>query len=824
MQDGVIRHNCLPIMLGSAIDLKIRGIENDEPRLHTLFIIKGAFNTVPYFMTNNIRSGHVWHDKKNNTKCYKQTFGTLKVKYEPEHGLTLPPDASSETSPDALHFLANQHRYVKYFEEYMQVAPDLDDLANKTLIQTSKLFMWGYQQTKERIFKDKEEGSSNLSNTLANTLRNNVFEGNLYFVLSKKSPNKIQVKHSSVYERVPSSKFGDTVISNSSVKRNVNEAVKNSKVLAFPRDGKGFICPLHTKEMRGAGEVVNLALWTIASPSIENETITNWITSNVSSGHIQIALNGILTEVTVSDTNWLIPLKQYCPFFGAIVMPNFVHLQCDGNLPMKYSIKYGFFVTPYEVTHFWPDAFEVENDIDKVRYFTSNITFRLPNYMLKADPTKLTVSLNNMKGECLELTSQMMTDAFFKSSIGANAALLHSDIVPGRYITSNVEPPLPEPITVKIPFGNAATHYIDLFKIHDFNERDYQLALRWHESVPKNDNSEVEGASFNHGHHTLNIQNILSKWLPAKSKWNDTCKENVNNQIFIYCVLGDYNGAVCEDALVVDTKLQLHGPRKLMLNPVTVSFTEEKNNKNRNVKFKGVIHYVAYNTINTHTKNNVTTTTISYGTLFSQTKLVVTKSSSIKIEECRKLNSEFRYIISQDFHGQVTDELKVTSGWNDVTKELKLVLLNVMPVFQEGTKIANLHGQKGLISTVTDLSSIKGYKRDGTMVTPGIVISEISVIGRLIASQLQVNDYTAFTPDGIALFMLAFNVHAIDATFSAKIGYSKIDQMTRENGFQANKMPFVDWELSQNKRNAIDENRHLAIELAKTDNISIIVN
>lgn len=807
------RHSCLPIMLGSAIDLKIRGSENDDPKLHTLFIVNGAFITVPYFMTNNIRSGHVWHDKKKNTKCYKQTFGKFKVIYSLDTDLKVFPEEEDENDKVYMQFVRNKECYKQYFKEYMQVAPDLDDLANKTLIQPARLFKWGYEQTKLRIFNGGEETMS-ASNTLANTLRNNVFQGNLYFVLSKKSPTKIQVKHSTVFERVPSSKLGETTISNVSVKRNVNEAVKNSKVLVFPKDGMGFICPLHTKEMRGAGEVINLSLWTIASPIIDNEIIINWINAHIPTGSVRIFINGIMTHTLVKDKTWLINLKKYCSFVGVILLDNFIHIQCDGNLPMKYSIKYGFFVTPYEATHIWPDALHVEGDVDKVRYFTSNIVMRLPNYLLKADPTKLTVSLNNIKGECLELSSQWMADAFFKSSIGTNAALLHSDIVPGTIIYSNTEPPLPEPIPIKIPHeANAGINYLKLFKVNEFDQHDFELSKKWRSITV--DNSEIEGATFKYQNEVTNIKRIIAEWIPASSKWTDTCKERNSNQTIIYCIISDFKGAVCEDALVVDTKLRDFGPRKIVLNPVTVSFTEEINSKNRNVKFKGTVLYVPYNTLD----NN----TIHYGVLFSKTKLVVTKSSSIKIEECTKLSNEYRYCISQDFHGIDAGELKITSEWNESTRELKLVLLNIIPAFQEGAKIANLHGQKGLISTVTDLSSFRGYTKDGTMVTPGILISEISVIGRLTASQLQVNEYTAFTPDGIAIFPLAVNIHSIDSTFSSKIGYSKIDQMTRENGFQANKMPFTDWLLSQNNRNSIHAHRNLAIELVKTDKVSINV-
>ena len=79
-------HKILPVMLGSDIDISIRGHHKDEIMLHGTYIIDGILQTVPIFLTNNLGIGHVYRNKKTDPvfklSLYDKIIGnTLKLTY-----------------------------------------------------------------------------------------------------------------------------------------------------------------------------------------------------------------------------------------------------------------------------------------------------------------------------------------------------------------------------------------------------------------------------------------------------------------------------------------------------------------------------------------------------------------------------------------------------------------------------------------------------------------------------------------------------------------------------------------------------------------------
>lgn len=145
-----------------------------------------------------------------------------------------------------------------------------------------------------------------------------------------------------------------------------------------------------------------------------------------------------------------------------------------------------------------------------------------------------------------------------------------------------------------------------------------------------------------------------------------------------------------------------------------------------------------------------------------------------------------------------------------------------------GKKLADLQGQKSVISAVKDLSKYKCKKRYGTVCHPQVMFSPISVMGRLTVSQI----YEMFTSERLAIsddariFIapLRYNLHNIYAGRELKIGESRLDLMTVENGIQANNLGSLFHHLfnkNKNLANKTKNNMHILIELYKLNGINI---
>lgn len=106
-----------------------------------------------------------------------------------------------------------------------------------------------------------------------------------------------------------------------------------------------------------------------------------------------------------------------------------------------------------------------------------------------------------------------------------------------------------------------------------------------------------------------------------------------------------------------------------------------------------------------------------------------------------------------------------------------------------GTKLSNLHGQKGIVSAVKDLSRHKFWTRDGKLVHPQLLFSKQSLVGRTTSSQtlsMLNSPDLAIGENGEVAAPLSFFVHQIEAYAKCKQMLPKNDLMTAENGFTAN--------------------------------------
>lgn len=726
----------------------------------------------------------------------------------------------NQASPLAGLHNVSKEDYEEFFNSVLQHAPKLDDLSNKTVIWAVLTLHRAIQK-----FLSSCVSLSSVKSKLLHAIRS----GNMF--VSYTSKNKVEQNRTSVinaqrsvYETIETNKYNTMGLGLGSVKRNVSSQVKNSKALHFPRDGRGFICPITTKELKGAGEIVHYTPLTINSVAVcptEMQTLLEQL--HVANGKYQVAWDGFLTNYYIQaedDKQLILKIKSLQPLVVLHVYGRFVNFLTQGAIPVHYSVQYRYFFSSFEINAI-PDAFKGNDNL--LNY--SPYVFHLHEYINKALIPKLGVAVQNLKGSCTEFTSERLVHAFLHS-VGYNSALLH--VVPNMRVVEIKLFPHSSCDPLKVPIledpMRVRSFYLQLAEepvseeerttpsyINTINRLFNVIALRNSET-----RQEIHGYKFsdiikNAPYHFANIQSQIDRYSkPAmglytttetkpggKKKTNRTriYKDKLERRplpntvpslrlspdeshrchVMLYCAFGDIAGATTEDGIILDKTLCEKGFRKLGAILLKVLWKKHPSNESKRLH-----HYMSYTGSNVYdSKRNM----IFVGVLESSIELTPIKSKNISIVYIN-LNGIHQYFIS--LNNIIAPVMAVESYFSE-THMLLLLHYRFYKFLGVGTKIANLHGQKGICSAVADLRQTKmfGYNTAGKKVYPQVLFNTSSLIGRLVASQVcsQINSPDlALGPNGLIIAPIGIIVHHREPPILSN-QVKKCDLMTAENGF-----------------------------------------
>lgn len=763
-----------------------------------------------------------------------------------------------------------EEEYIEYFKACLMHAPNLDDLANKTCLSPNTILLRVLKYQLLKVKNDKQGTINSRFTSMANKLITIIKNGNMFFVLSHKMTEaNIMTDYKSIYQVVDAQKLHLASALSSTVKRSINNKTKNSKALFFPDDGYQYTCTVDTKDIKGAGENISLAQLVISPKGIDSKTIKqifkNPIIQNAKLEDegdklLTLVINSFITSYRIPKSK-LILLKNICPILNLMVYDRFININTNGHVLMKYSCAYKFFVNPYELKHLWPDAFD---DCHEHLKYNPCIMY-LPSYIDLAQPAKRNVANSNVKGRCTMLTTRFNIHTFIHSVGASNAALIHreeeDDEIIETSLTKTCTDKLKVPVNLKDPhlrylkfaehgvepipealkelfavykpiddgtecngmalddiIDDAKGTFTEMFKkIDDWNADNFMLTfntekaqkfktkddyftltVKYHniltdDEMPVNASQQIVSSKKQN---CLLMRNANIKKLYEKKLNFDTSIKHPPHLV-VYTAFGDFQGGTNEDGIIIDKSLVEHGPKKLISQTLNIKFTETVKVLKRN---KPIMQLLEYTPIN-NTIDNV----IAFGVIMSNTQMTVTKSKNIKIKESR-IRSLYRYFIFTEISSAY--EKVIESFFCKETNRVNIHLRYIVPI-GVGMKISNRHGQKGIISAVADLSHIKAYRSDGTVVHPQLLYAATSIVGRTVASQvysMHAQKDAAFTEDGLLIAPHGINIHHIEASIKSKYSLVKNDLMTVENGFISNSLNFVSKKLQDQR--SLDKDKH----------------
>lgn len=829
--------------------------------------------------------------------------------------------------------------YMEFFDISLKLHPDLDSLANKTIITAPSLLyrvitmciQSGEREiaesletalinkfTKESlaekqkakhttknvkkstvcsIIEAKEKQNkfiaserTRLTTKLFNRLTTITKNGNMYYALSNRNINSIKAEYKNMYLAVEGCKMSQIDKMTSMVKRFSNNQTRNSNALMYPVDAQHFICPLNLKEMKEAGETTFLSQFTIVTIEIPDDNVIvalnqYTIDKNLKENHMFMVIEGCLTHRQIENKiEAFLNLKKEMPFVTLMrYEPKYLLLSTRGHIPVKYSMKYECFVSPHEAKNMFTDAFD---DYPEIAKFSSSAV-RIPS-IHKALPEKITVALNNSKLNTHVIRNSGLSLYGFIHSVGYHSGLVYARTDPTASSTNIVKEVMfdstVEPMKLPLDFNNDEKAPLYYLKYAIMEADMPKHIVDFFAGMPESpaDNIEINGRNFNElmpnmKHHLNNINGAFRSVSRRLAFYVEsphfranyirgenyelltpkTYKTNVNrevtikndgmkvgsefvyvgqnrmtnyikkiatnqeaihrNQLVLYTAFGDVGGGTCEDGIILDKSFVENGPLKMVSVTLNIRIHDKGVGFKRNAKCSNKIK-ISYESI-----NEVRGIYLIFGKIVSDRPLNIIKTRAVHAVHSklgRDPYASHRYLIFVHEYSNMDKTLESSYHEGLLTihyRYLKQILV--------ATKIANQHGQKGLVCRIADLSHMKFWQRDGTCIHPQILFSISSTIGRTMGSQT----YEMLTSNKVAIgerynlcAPMSYTIHYIEANTKASISQPKNDLMTDENGFQANNLVTTSHCLrTQTKSNRSHDTFHLVSEMFKTRGINM---
>ncbi|UOT91780.1 LEF-8 [Aratus pisonii nudivirus] len=728
--------------------------------------------------------------------------------------------------------------YIDLFDAYLNFAPKLDDISNKVNRTLSYIMHRALMHNIDTCYAQDPE-LKNLNSKITSMYNN----GNMFFTLAQylNTESKLVKGYRSIYQNIEAQKINLASLLTSTIKRSVNDSIKNSKALLYPADGYEYTCTVDSREMKGAGENVMLSQLVIVPVALDSDKVMNYVKDNeeqLLSGDegkiLRCVLNSFLQPFRVRSCN-LLQLKAVFPTLSLMIFGNFLILYTNGYNQMKYSVKYNCFMNTHEYQYIWKDAFE---DYHPHLAYNSCAMF-LPDTIEMGLPAKLTVANANIRGRCLDINNLLELILFLHTNGASNAAIIHKYQKGDKRALISFDGKKHKNdyhISIPIHLKNPQMRYLDIGFIGKVDTLPPMVKIIHDNYHPKEDDSEAYGLSMkdvlqNPNKSIENIYKILfdlyenddrlefvdvnqvniiksDKPLIVNNKnskeqvifdnkqYNLKCFIRKNDNIedykkliqfdinkkhsphmYVNVAFGDMFGGTNEDGIVIDEKLVKYGPKKLISQTLNITYKDESKKDTSTITYSKI--------------GNIIKNEIVFGCLSSNVKLSFNKTKNTNIKETYIPPDTYNYVISVDNISKYKKYMSSTFFSKECSINIHYSYLVPIGI---GTKFSTGHGQKGVVSKVVDMSHIKGYTKDGEVVHPLVLFSPTSVLGRTMSSQvmsMHCQSKRAFTEEGILISPHGINIHNIDPSIKSRISEVKNDLMTTENGFLTNKLVYM---------------------------------
>lgn len=827
-QKKTISHSTLPIMIGSTIDKYLRKIQKNEDdplyQLYGTFLLNGSIVIIPNFLTNNLRGGHCYYYKKfkalplgmqkfylskkfkgvvtyrilimeDNKKYTLEFFENHVYLIETITGQICKRKRRNENHKQHKNIIQlldiNDEYWVNFLnlhnpygnfskDEYLNFvnvckkhSPKLDDIGNKVIVSPPTALY---------------EAIKLLHNFDATKIRNTLNRGNLFFALSnnKNTNYTLNIQHKTIHTCIEGHKIEQSQMIIPTIRRHTNHKTHNSPALFYAKDAFPYICPCTVKDMKEAGENLMLTKNTIISQEVSLDVINKYFKQKrfqktSENQTIQIILNGYLTNYYIPhNIDIFMEIKKQLNV-TLILRKNYLIIQHTGNIPIKYSKELKMFISPKECEIFNFNVFRKNDPFDVFSCYGGYLS----DYFACMLPEKQSVTINNIKGKACTLKNAAMANVFLRTN-NYNTALFHP-------IASN------ESNTFTIKFIDKE------FQLNDVSFYDYtHLAIIPNMKMPENvkafftEYEPVGGIPKDFNCNRYNLEEVL-QYYPYKIHDRNfrISTDYIQHHFELYCAFGDIEGYTNEDGIILDKNFVENGPNLLISNTLHIRFKNALLHSSTNINYTKManvceIHYIPINL--------QFETTIFFGILCSSKKLTpISNGGAIQIN-CAIIGNNYYYsIYLESFARYQNIESFLLDG-------SVIVNFRIIKKLSISSKLLINHGQKGVVSHITDLSKFKAYTKDGKCIHPQMLMSPLSIIGRTTASQCRDmlnNAKLAVTEYGEFVSPVQVTVHHLDIVNEARLNLQKIDLFTAENGCLANNLSHT-----YNILESMDKNPH----------------
>lgn len=553
------------------------------------------------------------------------------------------------------------------------------------------------------------------------------------------------------------------------VNRASNEAVRNSKALAFPTDAFYFYCPLTTKDLKSAGEQHVLADMVIMTEETDELLVYNYL-KTFTKGRDTLILNGYIIRCQANVTlDFLVKLKHKFPHVTTKYYPPYILISTKDSILIKYSAEYNCFFSPAEVTHF---------TIKFPEYDMLSITAKELGESVQRTPvSKNTVAINNLRGSVANKESDLHVK-FMESSLGITCYIEKSDSLQTTILESAI-----------LNHNQDTTHTKQCIQL--INETFQYNKLEPMKKTPEHKARAImtqmynltsllleykigTGCPFNQ-ERDINKKALIQRYVDILFSQQYNTSPTIWN-LKLWAAFG-VNEACVEDGIILDKKTVALLPPIIYNACFTVDFVFKNAKQPKDARFITISNEV----------NMEQYSETLVGCLITEYEVIIKNSNHCRIN-VSKIGNHFYYLLHfLPKNNNTYKNMKVQCIQK--FKQMTVVITGKhIADIGIGTKFANAFGQKNVCSKIEDLSNCWGITNDGRKVHAQIMYSDSTIVGRLAAGQLQYmlsSSNVAYGPNGEIIAPIDLVIHTLHPYTNIKLFNIKMDTLSDINGCHA---------------------------------------
>lgn len=804
-------HCCIPVLFGTWIDYLIRDDYDTQivreqwcqVMIHGISKLYMSFSTFDALSMHARLSGgqmsiewYFYVDKEGVALSYRNQVVEVKYKkikmtsdsdswIECQKWLELINEANpfkEEMKKNGQMYNQTSEKYFAMFNTILSYPYDMNDLKNRQFISVVSIFNKIIEYTLNRKKRTDKISIKKIANHFE--------DGNFFTFLSKKSSYEgaeWSKNYPQSYDNaLQYGRSNKTAHFLPTVTRASNEAFRNSSALAYPNDGYQFLCMVNTKDIKSVGEhnvLSDFVIMTEETPELKVfEFLYKWRTPT---GKFISIINGFLVDIRFDwSFDRFICLKNTFPFITTKYYKPYIYFFTKASIPIKYSDVYDICFSPAEVAEYFGNS-----DNSKPYAFKDDSQFSTTAKalgtwaLLKNQPAKTTVAINNLKGSVANVTSDFHKK-IMTSSQGITCYIeinetLKQKILDTAILETNAQP--------NCEYFREIENFMNIhYEMKQISKTNYEMAQNFlQKSYNLNDLMYVCEKQTNPtqkaiGYHSILMRERVLKW--GSMIFNEENYDPPNPwNLKAWVGFGNYKGCCIEDGVVLDKKFVENIPPIYYNACISVDFTF-----NRVKSFSKTAIFVPVNDLP-----------------FSNDALVgcVVTNCMVNVKNSRHctvlydvIGNHYYYLIfflpkEQNVYEQLT--VSYVQNSKMLTVLIKGQHTARMTI---GSKIANSFGQKNVCSAIEDLSEYTCITRDGRKVHPQVLYNEVSVVGRMLVGQLLStfdSKDLAFGDDKQFIAPLDLVIHSIHPYTNTKAFKIKIDTLVNANGFDSQALSSV---------------------------------